>query len=90
MGRLLISWYKFDDYYKLTDDAPVYAAATLLHPSLRERYLTSQWAHQSTYIDPAINAARKLWSNYKTASSTGPNPQEELSAHQRWKRRVYL
>ena len=90
MERLLTSWYKFDDYYKLTDDAPVYAAALLLHPSLRERYLTSQWAHQPNYIDPAINAARKLWSNYRKASLTEPKPQEELSAHQRWKRRVYL
>ena len=90
MEHFLTSWYKFDKYYKLTDDTPVYATAVLLHPSLRERYLTSQWTHQSDYIDPAINAARKLWSNYKTASSTGPKPQEELSAHQRWKRRVYL
>ena len=71
-------------------NAPVYVAALLLHPSLRERYLTSQWAHQSNYIGPAINTARKLWGNYKTALSTGPKPQEELSAHQRWKRRVYL
>lgn len=36
VNRLLVSWYKFDDYYKLTDDAPVYATALLLHPSLRE------------------------------------------------------
>ena len=90
MERLLTSWYKFDDYYTLTDNAPVYAAATLLHPSLRQRYLTTQWAHQSNYINPAINAARKLWTDYKTASSIGPKPQEELSALQRWKRRVYL
>ena len=88
--HLLTSWYKFDKYYKLTDDAPVYATAVLLHPSLHKRYLTSQWTHQSNYIDSAINATYKLWSNYKTASSTGPKPQEELSAHQRWKRRVYL
>jgi hypothetical protein len=39
----------------------VYAAAVLLHPSLRRAYFDSIWAHQQSYIEPAINGARQLW-----------------------------
>ena len=39
MTHLLASWFKFDKYYKLIDDSPVYVAAILLHPSLRQAYL---------------------------------------------------
>jgi hypothetical protein len=38
-NRLLVSWYKFNDYYKLTNDAPIYATTLLLYPNLREHYL---------------------------------------------------
>ena len=68
VNHLLVSWYKFDDYYKLTDDAPVYATALLLHPSLREHYLRNNWTHQKQYINPAIQAARKLWEAYKPSN----------------------
>ena len=30
--RLIAAWYKFNKYYKLSDNTPVYAAAALLYP----------------------------------------------------------
>jgi hypothetical protein len=39
INRLLVSWYKFDDYYIFTDDAPVYVITFLLYPSFREHFL---------------------------------------------------
>lgn len=46
VDRIMTSWYKFDDYYTRTDDTPVYAAAILLYPSLREAHLKEAWKDQ--------------------------------------------
>jgi hypothetical protein len=35
---IMRAWYAFDKY-SLTDEAPVYAAALLLHPSRRKHYI---------------------------------------------------
>jgi hypothetical protein len=61
-ARILASWFKFDKYYRLTDSSPVYVAAILLHPSLRQTYLQEQWEHQKQYIVPAIDSVRSMWS----------------------------
>ena len=55
-ARLIAAWYKFDKYYKLTDDTPVHAAAALLHPQLREAYLKKVWStrEQQKWIKPTI------------------------------------
>ena len=63
-ARILASWFKFDKYYKLTDDTPVYAAAVLLHPAYRKAYFDTHWAHQRQYIEPTIQAARRLWQKH--------------------------
>ena len=59
--RILASWFKFDKYYQLTDDSPIYAAAVLLNPALRRAYLDSAWSHQTAYIEPAVEQAREMW-----------------------------
>lgn len=65
VDRIMTSWYKFDDYYTRTDDTLVYAAAILLHPSLREAHLKEAWKDQPQYIGPAIEAVRRLWDDSK-------------------------
>jgi hypothetical protein len=37
--RLLAAWYKFDKYYILADDLPVYVASILLYLELWDTYL---------------------------------------------------
>ncbi|KAM3448360.1 hypothetical protein NHJ6243_010115 [Beauveria neobassiana] len=38
-NAILMAWHAFDKYYLLTDEVPAYAAALLLHPSRRKRYI---------------------------------------------------
>ncbi|KAJ6437909.1 hypothetical protein O9K51_09331 [Purpureocillium lavendulum] len=85
--RIMTSWYKFDDYYRRTDDSPVYAAAILLHPSLRRAHLHEAWKDQSQYIGPAVEAVRKLWEDYKPRQV--PTINEDLSAYEAYKQRIY-
>ncbi|RKK10689.1 hypothetical protein BFJ65_g14684 [Fusarium oxysporum f. sp. cepae] len=85
--RIMTSWYKFDDYYKRTDDSPVYAAAILLHPSLRRAHLDEAWKNQSHYIAPAIDAVRKLWEGFKPVQVL--EMEEDLSAYEAYKKRIY-
>ncbi len=87
VDRIMTSWYKFDDYYMRTDDTPVYAAAILLHPSLRRAHLQEAWKDQAQYIAPAIEAVRKLWDDFKPQQE--PEIEEDLSAYEAYKKRIY-
>lgn len=72
-SRVHTAWFKFDKYYKLSDDTAVYTTSILLHPELRQTYLEMVWAYQKKYIKPAIEASRKLWRKYfKPADPSGP------------------
>ena len=55
--RILTSWFKFDKYYKLTDNTAVYAASILLHPGYFSRSL--RITRRST-----VRAVRKVWRKY--------------------------
>ncbi|KAM4061814.1 hypothetical protein HRG_013371 [Hirsutella rhossiliensis] len=37
------AWAKLADYYELTEDSPVYSAATVLNPSLKWTYMEKTW-----------------------------------------------
>ena len=72
-ARITASHLTFDKYYNITDEQPLYAAAILLHPSLRRSYLDKQWARVSArnkipYADNAVKAVTKLWEKYKPDS----------------------
>ena len=72
-ARITASHLTFDKYYNITDEQPLYAAAILLHPSLRRSYLNKQWARVSArnkipYADNAVKAVTKLWEKYKPDS----------------------
>jgi hypothetical protein len=88
-ARLMSSWFKFDKYYQLSDDTPVYAAAVLLHPSLRKKVLCDNWAHQAQYIDTAVEAARDMWLEHFKSSAPKPPIQpletESQNSFKRWK-----
>ena len=57
----MTAWYKFNKYYNLTDDTPVFTASVLLHPGLRESYLKAVWVKKNRqYIQPAIKNVREL------------------------------
>lgn len=88
MSRVMTCWYKFDEYYTLTDETPVYATALLLHPALRKAYLNDNWRGKPRWIKQAVDAARLLWQReYRPTHK--PAEQANLSSYELWKQKVY-
>jgi hypothetical protein len=91
-ARFHVAWLKFEKYYQLTEQAPVYVAAILLHPALRRAYLAEQWKRNTTWVTHAVKVARQIWTTeYKNRSI--PDNQEEgevaKDAFDRWRQKVY-
>ncbi|KAF6513165.1 hypothetical protein HZS61_007895 [Fusarium oxysporum f. sp. conglutinans] len=54
-----MGWFVLNKYYNLSDQTPVYAAALLLDPSKRRKYIERNW--QESWHAPAIAAAQQIW-----------------------------
>jgi hypothetical protein len=63
VSSINMGWWVLSKYYQQSDEAPVYAAALLLHPSRRKRYIDINW--EAEWQEPAIKAARSLWAHYR-------------------------
>ncbi|KAG7403988.1 putative AC transposase [Fusarium oxysporum f. sp. raphani] len=75
-ARFHVAWLKFEKYYQLTEQAPVYVAGILLHPALRKSYLSEQWKRNPAWVSNAVKAVRKIWStDYKSYQL--PDEQQE-------------
>ncbi|OAF63421.1 hypothetical protein VC83_00469 [Pseudogymnoascus destructans] len=46
-------WAKLADYYELTEDSPVYSAATVLNPSFKWAYMEKTWEDKTEWIEKA-------------------------------------
>jgi hypothetical protein len=94
-ARIITSHLIFDKYYNITDRQPLYAAAILLHPSLRRFYLDKQWADLTTknkvpYVDNAIEAVTKLWEKYKPDSENATTTKlNQLSGYDQYMYSVF-
>ena len=55
----LMAWHAFDKYYLLTDQVPAYAAALLLHPSRRKRYINVNW--KKSWVRAVLPKLQSLW-----------------------------
>ncbi len=65
-NAILMAWYAFDKYYLLTDEVPAYAAALLLHPSRRKRYIDVNWS--KSWVAAVLPKLQRLWDeSYATA-----------------------
>jgi hypothetical protein len=65
-----MGWFILDKYYTITEDVPVYAAALLLDPSKRARYIERNWP-QEWHAD-AIDGACAIWEEeYKIIGDSG-------------------
>jgi hypothetical protein len=58
MVAIIASWYAFDKWYAKTSDTAAYAAALLLHPSRRRRYVRDNW--RKKWVRPALDAVKNL------------------------------
>ncbi|KJZ69426.1 hypothetical protein HIM_11176 [Hirsutella minnesotensis 3608] len=66
------AWAKLADYYELTEDSPVYSAATALNPSLKWAYMETTWKEKKEWIDRAKSRVAQLWR--ETCKSTTSCP----------------
>ena len=88
-ARLLVLWFKFDKYYKLTNNIPLYAAAILLYPALRRRYLDQQQKKQKEYIKPIIDLVRNIQAReFKTLAPKQVDI-DELDKFERQRKQIY-
>ncbi|KJZ67921.1 hypothetical protein HIM_12690 [Hirsutella minnesotensis 3608] len=64
VSRLLIGWYALDKYYLKTEDSPAYAAAVILNPACRKKYISTNW--KKDWHKKAFRDTRTMWdSEYK-------------------------
>jgi hypothetical protein len=64
------AWAKLADYYELTEDSPVYSAATVLNPSFKWAYMEKTWEDKAEWIERAKSRVGQLWrESYKSTSS---------------------
>ncbi|KAF6518215.1 hypothetical protein HZS61_002293 [Fusarium oxysporum f. sp. conglutinans] len=91
-ARFHVAWLKFEKYYQLTEQAPVYVAGILLHPALRKSYLSEQWKRNPAWVSNAVKAVRKIWSTEYKSYQLPDEQQEkgqELDEFDRWRQKVY-
>ncbi|RKK10738.1 hypothetical protein BFJ65_g14733 [Fusarium oxysporum f. sp. cepae] len=91
-ARFHVAWLKFEKYYQLTEQAPVYVAGILLHPALRKSYLSEQWKRNPAWVSNAVKAVRKIWSTEYKIYQLPDKQQEkgqELDEFDRWRQKVY-
>jgi hypothetical protein len=85
------SWFKFGEHYKMTEESPAYAAAILLHPSLRKACLQNSDSWEKTDINRALQEVRKLWKDHFKPGIEQRSTQNTLETpYERWKREKYL
>ncbi len=64
-----MGWFLIDKYYSKTEEAPVYAAALLLHPRGRSAYLKKNWP--ADWYEATVGAANTIWEEeYKVLLQT--------------------
>jgi hAT family C-terminal dimerisation region len=75
-----LAWSKLDDYYKLIDNTPIYAAALFLHPRHQWGYFKQRWNTKllRSYQKSTQQAIRRLYEDqYRVNSVTEPQRPSE-------------
>ncbi|KAF5482903.1 putative AC9 transposase [Colletotrichum fructicola] len=59
-------WKKLDEYYALTEESPLYAAALLLHPGFNMKYLEKNWRspRQQEWVSNAKLALKRYFNRW--------------------------
>jgi hAT family C-terminal dimerisation region len=70
----MTGWYALDKYYLKTEDSPAYAAAVILNPSCRKRYISTNWRKE--WQGKAFRDTRNIWDEeYRQCCVPQVNPQ---------------
>jgi hypothetical protein len=67
-SRIKKGWEIFDKYYSKTDNSPLYAAALILHPNRRTKYIKANW--KAKWVKPTLKKVKELWETYREQAST--------------------
>ena len=70
--RLDIAHAVLNDYYLKTNMSPIYAAALVLNPSYRTRYIETHWPRK--WSKPILVKVKKLWEKYREEVVVLPTP----------------
>ncbi|KJZ68436.1 hypothetical protein HIM_12172 [Hirsutella minnesotensis 3608] len=54
-------WYALDKYYLKSDNSSAYAAALILNPACRKKYIAMNW--KTSWQWPAFDSVKQLWSS---------------------------
>jgi hypothetical protein len=57
---------KFEEYYRKTDNSPLYAAALILHPNRRTKYARIWW--KKDYQKAMLPKVKELWIKYRDSA----------------------
>lgn len=68
------AWAKLADYYKMTEDSPVYLVATVLNPSLKWVYMERTWEDKTEWIERAKSRVGQLWRDIYKSTTSCPVP----------------
>ena len=60
--RITAAHVVIDKYYMTTDMSPLYAAALILNPANRTRYIETHWPRK--WSRPTLAKVKKLWEKY--------------------------
>ena len=67
MSQIKRSYTKFEKYYKKMQQNPAYAAAIILHPNRKTKYIEKNWSRDVQRS--AIRGAKELWEKYRVSDA---------------------
>ncbi len=70
LARLDVAHKVLDKYYQKTDMSPIYAAALILNPMFRTRYIELYWPRK--WKTAALKAVKELWEQYRETNILKP------------------
>jgi hypothetical protein len=84
LAAITSSRYAFEKWHFATDSTAAYAAAVLLHPTLREAYFRKYWPFEWQKL--GLKSAHNLWKHrYEGRISPEQSPQKELDDFDTWR-----
>jgi hAT family C-terminal dimerisation region len=67
MTQIKRSYIKFEKYYKKMQENSAYAAAIILHPNRKTKYIEKNWSRDTQRS--AIRGAKELWEKYRMSDA---------------------
>jgi hypothetical protein len=89
-----LAWKKLDEYYRLSDESPIYMVAVILDPRLKLQYFERKWRTRRDWIEMARNRFQRMYHQYcgdimtsstSNGTSKPPSSTPKVSTLMSWK-----